>query len=123
MAEVFNRANLGPKDYDLDTWETIHEVQSSIVGSLMFYFCATNVTSDDTDDMPRTAIKVNARIIDSEGNIVHWIVPNRTIESGNLSFDGDQKIVMKPGDKLQVRASDNGIVFYASILTGLRMTV
>lgn len=122
MAEVFNRVNIGPENYRINTWETIHEVSSKITGSLMFYFCATNVTSDD-GELPKTAITIQVRIIDSEGNMVHAIMPSRTIESGNLSFDLDQKIVMKPGDKLQVRASDKGIVFYASLVTGLRMSV
>lgn len=121
LAEVFTRANIGPEDYTINTWTTIHEVKSSIVGSMIIYFSATNITGSESNNLTSKPIVVNARVIDSSGNIVQIIIPNRIIESESFSFDSTQKIVMKPGDKLQVKADSKGIVFYVTILTGLRM--
>ena len=119
--EVFTRSNIGPDDYTINTWTTIHEVKSSIVGSMLFYFCATNVTGTDATTIRESTIDISARIIDKDNKIVHSIVPLRSIEANNFSFDSSQKIIMKPGDKLQVKASSKGIVFYSSIITGLKM--
>lgn len=121
MAEVFTRANIGPSNYTINTWTTIHEVQSNVVGSMIIYFSATNISGSESG-LEKKSIVVNAKVIDKNGNIVQIIIPNRTIESESFSFDSTQKIVMQPGDKLQVKANSKGIVFYSSILTGLRIS-
>lgn len=120
MAEVFTRANIGPDDYTIDTWTNIHEVKSNIVGSMLIYFSATNISGDESG-LPKQSITVNARVIDKEGKIVQIIIPNKNVEAEYISLESTKKIVMKPGDILQVKANAKGIVFYSSILTGLRM--
>lgn len=112
MAEVFNRASIGPS-YSINTWVNLYQVTSTVAGALIFGFSITNTnTSSD--------VTVEVRIIDENGTVVHYPVPSRTIEAGGIGFDSMNKIVMKSGDKIQIKASATGAVFYCALLSGIK---
>lgn len=112
MAEIFNRASIGPT-YSVNTWVNLYQVTSTVAGALIFGFSITN-TNENND------VTVEVRIIDENGTIVHYPVPSRTIEAKGVGFDTINKIVLKSGDKVQIKASTTGAVFYCALLSGIK---
>ena len=119
MAELFGRASLGPDNYVIDDWNALYSTSSSTVGGLMFDFSITNTTP--MSGLPAKTITVEAKIIDRDGKLVHYILAPHKIEPNGVAWDTSQKIVFEPGDKLMIKANAHGISFYAAIVKGLKI--
>lgn len=119
MAEQFGRASLGPGQYDPNTWTPLYEVKSTIVGALVFDISVTNTTP--MSGFESKDITIEMKVVDSDGNLIHWILGPQALEQNGISWDSSQKIVLNPGDRLMVRASDRGVCFYSSLITGLKV--
>lgn len=113
MAEFFSRATLSPEAYDVDIWTPLHEIKTATVGAMVFDFSITN-TSVDKD------IAVEVKLVDRDGNLAHYILGPTILKANGISWDSSHKIVMMPGDRLMVKASDRGICFYTSLVTNLK---
>ena len=113
MAEYFSRASLSPDGYDPNTWVSLYDVKTTTLGAMIFDFSITN-TSSDKD------ITIEAKLVDRDGSIIHYILGPTTLKKNGISWDNTQKVVLMPGDRLLVKASDRGACFYASILTNVK---
>ena len=114
--EAFNRINIGPSDYNPNTWTKLYSVDSTMTGTLIFDFSAVNITP--LEGLPERTITISIKILDKDDKLINYIIPAQIL-SPKLSFNNPQKIVLKPGDKIMVQASALGICFYASIASGI----
>ena len=80
MAEYFSRATLSPDSYNSHEWTILHEIKTNTTGALIFDFSITN-TTDNLD------ITVEAKIVDLDGNIVHYILGPTVLKSKGISWD------------------------------------
>lgn len=115
--ELFTRANLGP-DYNTEEWCDLYRVSTKTSGAMMFNFGVTN-TSGVEVTTEESNISVLARVIDGDGNIVAYITMSQLGPKSSILFEN--KIVLNPGDTIQVMASSKGCVFYASITTNVKV--
>ena len=131
MAEVFNRVAKGPNfiNSNLNQWLNLYEVETDSTGAMIFGLTISNVTGLNINANANVTgngtfdpsdITVQVRIIDNANNLINSIIPSRTLEAGG-GYDSSNKIVMKPGDILQVQTNTAGVVFYASIISGVQI--
>ena len=114
MAEVFSRAYLEPETYEPNTWVELFQLQDNkLTGAMIFDFSISNTS--------KTNITIEVQLVNFENKIVHYILGPTKLQGQGISWDSSHKIVMMPGDKLLVKASEKGVSFYASILTNLKM--
>ena len=114
MAEVFSRAFLEPDKYEPNTWVNLYDLEEvNLTGAMVFDFSISNTS--------KINITIEVRLVDAENKIVHYILGPTELQGQGISWDSSHKIVMMPGDMLQVKASEKGISFYASIVTNLKM--
>ena len=119
MAELFGRVTLGPDNYKVNEWTPLYSITSNTVGGLIFDVSVTNVTP--MSGHPAKKITVEAKIVDRDGKLVHYLLAPHQIEPNGVAWDTTQKLVFEPGDKLMVKADAHGISFYAAIVKGLRI--
>lgn len=117
MAERFGRVSLGPGQYDPNTWTPFCESKSTIVGMMIFDMAVSNTTP--MSGFEAKDITIEMKVVDSDGNLINWVLGPLSLAHDGISWDSSQKIVLAPGDRLMVRASDRGICFYASIVNGM----
>lgn len=121
MAEVFARATLGPEDYDINTWTNIYQVKSSVTGALIFDIDITNTTPMINDETAGVDIEVQLRLVDRDGTLLHYILGPTILKQKGTSWTTSQKIVMQPGDQLQVKATAKGLCTYVSMISSLKI--
>ena len=114
--ELFTRANLGPS-YDVNTWCDLYTTSTKTSGAILFNFGVANATGIETSS--ENSIIVSARIIDSDGNSVAYIIVNTEVT--NIGILAQNKIVLNPGDTIQIRANAVGCIFYASLTSNVKI--
>lgn len=114
--EMFARANLGP-NYNVNEWCDLYRVSTKTSGAMIFNFGITNVSGEETNT--ETDITVLARVVDEDENVVAYITMSTLNAKNSAMFDN--KIILNPGDTIQVKASAIGCIFYASIATNVKM--
>lgn len=112
MAEVFNRAYIEPEDYQINTWMTLYKVNTQLTGAMVFDFSVSNMKDNN--------VTIEIQLVNGE-NILHYILGPTELQGQGIAWDSSHKIVMMPNDELQVKASAEGVSFYASIVSGLKL--
>ena len=119
MAELFDRTNVSDTGYVANDWTTMYHVNTAATGAAIFDFSAVNVTSiEDSYNGNAEDININIKIVDATNHLIHYIIPNMTL-GGGVSWSSSQKIILMPGDRVLVKASKQGVCFYASIVANL----
>ena len=121
MAEVFGRATLGPEDYDVDLWTNIYQVKSSVTGALIFDIDIANTTPMLNDELEGVNIEVQIRLVNRDGNLLHYILGPTILTPKGTSWTTSQKIVMMPGDQLQLKATAKGLCTYVAMISSLKI--
>lgn len=112
MAEVFARRFLGPESYDVNTWTPlIDHPATKLTGLLIFDLSISNTTE--------TSVTVEIKLMDKDDKLIHYVLGPTVLQGQGIAWDSSNKIVIEPGDKLLVKASDKGVSFYASVLASL----
>lgn len=114
--ELFTRANLGP-EYEINKWCDLYVAASKTSGALLFNFGAMNATGLETS--AESEIHIVARIIDEDGNPVSYIINTTLLPKASIL--AENKIVLNPGDIIQIKANVVGCIFYASLTSNVKI--
>ena len=112
MPVNFSRLNL--TSYASDTWTTL----KSSAGAAYSVPADTQVTvaSLYATNASGWNLTIGMRIVDSGENLVHNIIPDGLSLDDKASVRNNGEYNLVPGDKIQVKASESGITFFASLV-------